>query len=187
MSETRLNRREALWRAAQLGGALTGVELLLAGGTRTIGEAEARIPGMHSQRSVNVCYSPVKVTSSEALALKRGKRGVYLRKGPGFDHEVVVDHHAREVLIRPGAHVGRQSKRRSAAGCGAAAPRPDVDNWIWCYDLRTRKSGWIPTTIHGHRYSRHDPDWGTHGAHKSYLFGPNDKDFDCRFARRSHS
>jgi hypothetical protein len=183
-------RRTFLKRTAQLGGLALGAEGLL-GACKALSpsdEANAKVRGMYSQRSVNVCYSPMKVTSSERLALERGKRGVYLRKGPAFFAEAVVGHDGDEVLLIPEGRYGRQSARRAATGgCQAPALRPDVNGWVWGYDLKTRKSGWLPTTVAGHRYSKADPEYGTSGQTRGYLFGPNDKDFDCRFPKASQA
>ena len=177
-------------RAAQLGGAALGLESLLTA-CHSLSSGEARssgIAGMYSQRSVNVCYSPMKVTGSEVAALERAKRGVYLRKGPSFSAEAAIAHDGHEVLIAPGGHYGRQSERHARSGaCGAPPPRPAVRGWIWGYDLHTRKSGWLPSTVGGRRYSRPDAAYGTTGSRRVYLFGPNDKDFDCRFPAASQA
>jgi hypothetical protein len=188
--EQRHSRRTFIKRAAQLGGAALGVEGLLAAcqARSPAGAAGRAIAGMYSQRSVNVCYSPMKVTSSEAAALERAKRGVYLRKGPSFSAEAVIAHDGHEVLIAPGRHYGRQSEPHARSGaCGAPPPRPAVDGWVWGYDLHTRKSGWLPGAVGGRRYSQPDPAYGTTGSRRAYLFGPNGKDFDCRFPAASQA
>lgn len=182
-------RRAFLKRAAQVGGLVVGVnglvavyEALSGGGTASSGA----IRGMYSQRSVNVCYSPMLVTASEAAARERGKHGVYLRKGPSFGAEAVLGHDGHEVLIAPGGHYGRQSARHALSrGCGAPPLRPEVDGWVWGYDLRTRKSGWLPVAPGARRYSRADDAFGTSASHPHYLFGPDGKDFDCRFPAAS--
>ncbi len=178
-----LTRRAALAGAGGVVVAAAGVKLAWPGdGDQAPAKVPRRIRGMYSQRAVNVCYSPMIVVAGEALARQRGREGVYLRKGPSFDAEPTVLKTGVEVLINQDAHIGRQSKRRAEGpGCGVVAPRPDVGGWVWCYDQTTRKSGWAPVEVDGTRYIRDEPEWD------GLLNGPNDKDYDCRFPRRSQA
>lgn len=136
------------------------------------------VRGLYSKRQVNVCYAPVRIVRAEPEALRNGKDGVYLRKGPSFDAEPTIHPKNYPVVVPRGERASRQSAR-SAPGGGCPPPklRKPVDGWIWC---TYGKSGWLPMEVDGVRYVVDDPKYGLTGEPKRYEGGPAKKDFDCR-------
>lgn len=146
------------------------------------------VRGLYGKREVNVCYAPVKVVRAERQAQRRGKDGVYLRKGPFFDAEPTVHPDGYEILVERDKHAGRQSAPNAPGpGCPPPKPRKPVNGWVWCYDYATKKSGWLPVEVDGVRYVVEDRHHGLSGSRKVYADGPRSKDFDCRAPKASQA
>lgn len=155
-----------------------GAGLAAAGAVGVVGstdEAHAQgcvLPtGCYGTVDVNVCYTPWVVTTAES-----GVTGVFLRKGPWFDAEVVTQTDGTPVMIPVGGTFGRCSTRSGSVsgGCPDPGPRGNLGGFLWGYWVGYHRQGWIPYSVSGVTYATPESNYGP------TLCGPAGFDFDCR-------
>ena len=153
--------------------AALGVTNLL---TPSTAQAACVLPaGCFGTESVNVCYSPWRVTATEPGQ----SNGVVVRKGPSFSAAPVTRHDTGgPVVISVGGHFARCSNRTGSVsqGCPDPGPRPQQGptGWIWGYWVGYHRQGWMPFSVGGVTYAVGD------NTYANDLCGPDGADFDCR-------
>ncbi len=139
-------------------------------------EAVCTLPtGCYGTESVNVCYTPWRVTGTEPGQ----SNGVVLRKGPSFSAAPVCHQDGSTVVISVGGHFGRVSTMSGSvsSGCPDPGPRPNQNGFLWGYWIGFPRQGWMPYSVGGVTYAVGDT------SYTGNMCGPAGADFDCRKAK----
>ena len=132
-----------------------------------------RAPPTVGRTSINILYSPWKVTNPEP-----GYSGVVMRKGPYPDANPIYNASTNlPVVIPVNHHFARSSLRDGgvASDCPDPGLRPSVNGYVWSYWPDYAKQGWVPCKVGGVTYSVED------NTYTGTLCGPARFDFDCRY------